>query len=51
VPAAILRALRQAGHQISWQRRYAPLQLDDGLQIVFPVDDFEIAPVAGRVFH
>jgi hypothetical protein len=50
IPDPILQRLRQAGHQIKWQRRYAPLQLSDGRQIVFPVDDVEITPVSCRTY-
>ena len=50
IPGAVLQGLRQAGHQIRFQRRYAPLELDDGRQIVFPVDDVEITPVSVRTY-
>jgi hypothetical protein len=45
LPDPVLRQLEQTGHQVHWRRRYAPVQLDDGRQVVFPVDDLEIAPV------
>lgn len=48
LPDRVVRQLEQTGHQVRWQRRYAPVQLDDGRQVVFPVDDIEIAPVAYR---
>ena len=48
LPDRVMRQFEQRGHQVHWQRRYAPLQLDDGRQVVFPVDDFEIAPAVFR---
>ncbi len=48
LPDPVLRQLEQTGHEVHWQRRYAPVQLDDGRQVVFPVDDWEIAPVVFR---
>ena len=48
LPDPVVRQLEQMGHQVHWQRRYAPVQLGDGRQVVFPVDDIEIAPVAFR---
>jgi hypothetical protein len=48
LPNPLMRQLEQTGHEVHWQRRYAPLQLDDGRKFVFPVDDLKITPVAFR---
>lgn len=50
VPVDIQRQLEQAGHRVQRQRRYAPFQLDDGRQVVVPVEDVQIVPVGRKMY-
>jgi hypothetical protein len=45
MPESIIRQLEQLGHQVKQQRRMMQVKLDDGRQMIVPVDQVEIVPV------
>ncbi len=50
VPREIWKYWEEMGLAVTRKRRLAPLQLDDGRRVVFPVDEFEFTPVAHRMY-
>ena len=51
VPSDVVRALEQMGNQVHQQRRLVPFRLDDGRQLVVPVDQVDVQPVDLRAFQ
>jgi hypothetical protein len=45
VPHDVVRALEQMGNQVHQQRRLVPFRLDDGRNVVVPVDQVDVQPV------
>ena len=45
MPENVVRQLEQLGHQVKQQRRMIRVNLDDGRQMVVPVDQVEVVPV------
>lgn len=50
VPRETWKRWEEMGLAVTRKRRLAPLQLDDGRQVVFPVDEFEFTPIAHRMY-
>lgn len=50
VPREIWRAWEEMGLAVTRKRRLAPLKLDDGRRVVFPVDEFEFTPLAHQMY-
>ena len=48
VPAEIQQALRSLGYQVRRDRHWAPVSVRGSQQVLVPVDQVEITPVAGR---
>lgn len=46
----IVQMLQQRGHDVQRQQQYIPVQLDDGRQIIVPVEGYQITPVSRRVY-
>jgi len=44
----VLRSLQSRGHRINRQQEYIPIDLEDGRQIIVPVDGYQITPVGRR---
>jgi len=42
--------LRQRGHSVEQQRQLVPVQLDDGRQLVVPIEGYQITPVRHRSY-
>ena len=42
VPADVLRALQQAGHEVQQHRELVPLEMQDGRRLVVPVDQIQV---------
>lgn len=42
VPADVLQALQQAGHQVQQRRQWVPMQMKDGRRLVVPVDEVDV---------
>jgi hypothetical protein len=51
VPPEVIRALRTRGHAVSQQRRYWPVELSDGRQIIVPVDQVDVQYVGDRAYQ
>jgi hypothetical protein len=51
VPPEVIRALRSRGHEVSQQRRYWPVELSDGRQIIVPVDQVDVQYVGDRAYQ
>lgn len=45
MPENVVRQLEQMGHQVKQQRRMMRVNLDDGRQMIVPVDQVEVVPV------
>jgi hypothetical protein len=45
MPADVVRELEQLGHQVKQQRRMMRVNLEDGRQMIVPVDQVEVVPV------
>jgi hypothetical protein len=50
MPPAVRDRLRDGGYHVQSRRRYAPLWLENGQQMVLPVEDTKIVPVSQNVF-
>ena len=50
MPREVLEALEQSGHQVEQQRRLVPVRLQDGRQLVVPVDQVEVRYVGKPAF-
>ncbi len=46
VPRELRQALERMGHRVNERRQFLPVQLDDGRQMVVPVDQVEFTPVS-----
>jgi hypothetical protein len=46
----LVKMLEQRGHDVQRQQQYIPVQLDDGRQIIVPVEGYQITPVNRRVY-
>jgi hypothetical protein len=44
----VIELLRQRGYEVRHEQQYFPAPLDDGRQIIVPVDEYEIRPVGRR---
>lgn len=51
VPDNIRRRLEQAGFEVRQRRELTPVPLEDGRQVIFPVDQLEITPVSSMKFQ
>ena len=49
--ARLQRALARSGHEAKMQRQWIPLQLEDGSQIVFPVDQVQLHYVGNQSYQ
>ena len=50
LPAELVELLRQRGHEVVRQEQYVPAQLDDGRQVIVPVERYLITPVSQRAY-
>lgn len=50
LPADMRAQLRDRGYDVQSKRRYAPLWLEDGRRMIFPVEDTKIVPVSQNVY-
>ena len=46
----LVKLLEQRGHNVERQQQYIPVQLDDGRQIIVPVEGYQITPAGRRVY-
>lgn len=46
----LVQMLEQRGHAVQRQQQYIPVQLDDGRQIIVPVEGYQITPVGRRTY-
>lgn len=46
----LVELLRQSGHDVVRQQQYVPGQLEDGRQIIVPVEQYRITPVGRRSY-
>lgn len=51
VPADLLRALKESGHEVSRHRRLVPFQLDDGRRVVVPFEQVELRYVDNSAYQ
>lgn len=51
LPADVERAIRDSGFQVKRLRQWTPVQLRDGRRAFFPVDQLDITPVSGSIYH
>jgi hypothetical protein len=51
VPFELRDALERLGHRVDERRQYLPLDLEDGRQLIVPVDNVEFTPVSARVYQ
>jgi hypothetical protein len=50
VPDDVLRAFHRTGHQIEQQRELVPVQLQDGRQLVMPVDNVKVRYIGNGTY-
>ena len=50
LPPELIELLRQRGHEVERQEQYVPAQLDDGRQVIVPVERYLITPVSQRAY-
>ena len=50
-PEDVRQALERMGHEVQRQRRFYPFQLNDGRQLVLPVDDVKVQFVGNRGYQ
>lgn len=50
IPADVLHQLEQMGHRVEYQRRLAPVELQDGRRLYVPVEDVKIVPVRRQLY-
>jgi hypothetical protein len=50
IPANVRSRLQDRGYHVQSKRRYAPLWLENGQRMVFPVEDTKIVPVSQNVY-
>jgi hypothetical protein len=46
----VIQELQNRGHRVLRQTQYIPMQLEDGRQIIVPVEGYQIAPSAGPMY-
>jgi hypothetical protein len=46
----LVELLRRSGHEVQRQQQYVPAQLEDGRQIIVPVEQYQITPVSNRAY-
>jgi hypothetical protein len=51
VPPALQQVFERLGHRVRQEREYVPFQLDDGRQMVVPVDKVSFTPVTSRAYQ
>lgn len=51
VPIELRAALERLGHRVSEQRRLVTVSLEDGRQVVVPVDEIELSPVPASTYQ
>jgi hypothetical protein len=51
VPPEVIHALRSRGHEVKQQRRFWPVDLGDGRQIIVPVDQLDVQYVGDRAYQ
>ena len=47
---SILRSLRLRGHRITRKQEFIPIPLEDGRQVIFPVEQYQITPVSSKSY-
>ena len=47
---SVLRSLRMRGHDIRRRQEFLPVSLEDGRQVIFPVEEYRITPVSSRSY-
>lgn len=50
VPADVRNRLQNEGYAVQSKRKFAPMWLDNGRQMVVPVEDTKIVPVSNKVY-
>lgn len=51
MPESVEQALRRAGHEVHQSRQLVPVQLEDGRQLVVPMDEIDVRPVGRRGYQ
>jgi len=51
IPPELLGALRREGSQLRWSRQLVPFRMEDGQQLVVPLDQVEVQPVGNPVYQ
>lgn len=51
LPVDVQQLLESFGNQVRQQREFVPVQLEDGRQLVVPVDRIEVVPVSARALQ
>lgn len=51
MPAEVQRALERMGHRVEQRRQLVPYRLEDGRQVVVPVDQVEVQPVGNGSYQ
>ena len=46
----VLRSLQLRGHKIDRQQEYIPIDLQDGRQVILPVEEYRITPVSSKSY-
>jgi hypothetical protein len=46
----VLRSLQLRGHRIDRQQEYIPIDLQDGRQVILPVEEYRITPVSSKSY-
>ena len=47
---SVLRSLQLRGHKINRQQEYIPIDLQDGRQVILPVEEYRITPVSSKSY-
>jgi hypothetical protein len=50
VSPELVQLLRQSGHEVERQQQLMPAQLEDGRQIIVPIERYQITPVSRRAY-
>jgi hypothetical protein len=50
IPTEWVRELERRGHRIEREQQYVPLLLEDGRQVIVPVEGYQITPAARRPY-
>ncbi|MBI2823085.1 MAG: hypothetical protein HYX69_00175 [Planctomycetia bacterium] len=51
VPPELADAFSRLGHRVHQQRKFVPVDLEDGRQLVVPVDEIEFTPVSTQAYQ